>query len=197
MEGCDDDDDRALLARARHDPAALEKLIFRHYDRLARFAHGRLPTWLRRRVSVDDVLQETCTRVFRNVASFEPRGPDAFFAWCCRIAENHIRNLVDFHRAQKRWTGTDDAGPGALDGVAAAAGKRPSEVAALRERAERLAACMRGLDPPHEQVVRHRYVEGHSNRSTAALMNRSERATEQLLARAVRQLRRLFPRSRP
>lgn len=197
--------DDELLSKARDDRVALEKLILRHYDRLLRFVHGRLPMWMERLVSADDVVQETCARIFKNIQTFNPQGQDSFFAWSSRIAENYINNLVDFYRAKKRYAGAGEMTlDNAVDETAVAmlwkwsrGEKRPSDMAADQEKVKQLSVCLKKLDPVHLEVIQHRFLEGRTTRNTAQAMGRTERAVEQLVFRAIRQLRALFPRSKP
>src|SRR5688572_24848657 len=63
---------------AAGDRAALERLLLDHYEPLvAKIAH-RLPSSLQSIVAVDDIVQQTYSKVFRCVADFEPRSDDSF-----------------------------------------------------------------------------------------------------------------------
>lgn len=196
--------DDELLIAARDDKSALDRLMYRHYGRLQKVVQSRLPVWMERYVSTEDVVQETFARVFIHFREFESQGADSFFRWMKRIAENQVHNMVDFYRARKRFAGQADT---QLEGISSQTAiavlwkfsrgqQSPSEIAASSEKVRQLSAIIKELDPDHQEVIRLRYYEGHSAKSTAKLLRRTEGAVDALLFRAMLNLRRRFPKSK-
>src|SRR4051812_9517613 len=63
-------------------------------DRLAGAIERELSAALRRRVSVEDVLQETILRAARARHSFRDDGRDSLYKWLLTIARNFIRDTA-------------------------------------------------------------------------------------------------------
>ena len=77
--------EQELIAKATSgDPLALERLLLIHFTGLSRQVAAKLPRSLQGVVSVEDVLQETFVRVFRDIGHFRPRRDRSFSAWLNR-----------------------------------------------------------------------------------------------------------------
>ena len=88
-------DEAALVAAARAgDEAAFAALCARYRavieGRVSHFIRGAL----NRRVSVQDVLQESYLVAHTRLGSFDDRGPGAFGGWLLQIAEWKAREAV-------------------------------------------------------------------------------------------------------
>src|SRR5262249_14292516 len=89
-----------LVERVQKGDQEAFSLLFEKYrTRLAVIIHCRLGASLRRDADVDDVIQETLLRAFRDIERFEYRVPGSFMSWLSRIAD-HV--IVDMARAQTR-----------------------------------------------------------------------------------------------
>ena len=101
-----------------------------------------------------------------------------------RIAENEIRDQVNFQHRQRR----DVAAAVPLDagGIDVPASVRSAlSAAVLNEQAERLGAALEAMAPDHREVIVLRKLEELSFKDVAARMGRSEDACRMLLARAM------------
>jgi RNA polymerase sigma factor (sigma-70 family) len=91
----------ALVQRARQgDEAALDALCARYLPRLQRWAHGRLPSWVRSALDTQDLVQDTLMQAVRRIEAFEPRHDAAFQAFLRQVLLNRIRDEI--RRAQRR-----------------------------------------------------------------------------------------------
>src|SRR5215831_36278 len=89
-----------LVERVQKGDGEAFSLLFDKYrNRLAVIIHYRLGASLRRDADVDDVVQETLLRAFRDIERFEYKAPGSFMGWLARIAD-HV--IVDLARAQNR-----------------------------------------------------------------------------------------------
>ena len=134
---------------------------------------------LRAKVEPDDVAQEVLVGVHKQLERFEGRGPKAFHGWLFRVAENRIKDLVDYHGALKRQPGP----PVSFSQTS------PSGAAARTESAERIRASIELLPEDYRLVLRLRRIEERSLAETAELMKRSVDATRVLYWRAIKALR--------
>jgi RNA polymerase sigma-70 factor (ECF subfamily) len=174
-----------LLREARQGSAdALGELYARYGGRLQAFIRMKMGRDLRARVESRDILQATLLKSFQRLAQFEGGNGATLMGWLVRIAENEIRDQVDFQHRQRRDVAAvvplDD---GAID---IGAGVRSALSAAiLSEQAERLGAALEALEPDHREVIVLRKLEELSFKDVAARMGRSEDACRMLLARAM------------
>jgi len=83
--------DDELFARYRqsNEPALLDELVRRNFDRVYRF----VASMLGRRDAVDDLVQDVLLNVVRNIGQF--RGESAFSTWIYRIASNRVHRYLE------------------------------------------------------------------------------------------------------
>ena len=174
-----------LLRKARQGSReALGELYSRYGTRLLAFIRMRICGDLRARVDSRDILQSALLKSFQRIEQFEGDTGATLMGWLMRIAENEIRDQVDYHHRQRR--DADAAVPIDAGGVDLAAQVRSAfSEAVVSEEAERLGAALRALDPDHRDVIVLRKLEELSFKEVAARMGRSEDACRMLLARAM------------
>ncbi len=117
-----------------------------------------------------DVLQETWLVAVRKIADFDPQA-GSFRQWLRGIAGNTVRNHLRNHRlaaSRKQSLNGDEA----------------ASVPTDDEKAYRMAAALAELSPPHERVLRAKYLDGRSMCQLAAASGKSVKAIESLLSRA-------------
>lgn len=174
-----------LLRAARQGSReALSELYARCGTRLLAFIRMRMGRSLRAQLESRDILQNTLLKSFQRIEQFEGDGGATLMGWLMRIAENEIRDQVDYHHRQRR--DVDAAVPidaGGIDLAAPDASAISAVVA--HEEAERLGAALEALGPDHREVIVLRKLEELSFRDVAARMGRSEDACRMLLARAM------------
>ena len=187
MSGTDDTDE-CLVARARAgDEDAHAALLSRHSEELRRLVERRLSAPVRRKVSVEDVLQEARLTAFHRLPDFEDRGEGSFLRWLRKIADHKANSAVERHagtakRAVSREVprgGRPDTG--ALEGPA----PDPSQVAIRSEESENVRRAMEAISEDHREVLRLAMEEGLTLRQIAARMGRSREAVKKLYGRAL------------
>jgi len=124
------------------------------------------------RDGADEVVQETWLTAVRRVRTFDP-GAGSFAAWLRGIAANLLRN--HFRRQQRRRTRAlaEDV-----------ADRRSAEAIEQRRQAENVARALAALPPRYEDVLRAKYLDGHSVADVADARGETVKAVESLLSRA-------------
>lgn len=89
-----------LLLIRNGDERARDRLVRRYFERLRRFAHGRLPARARGMVETDDLVQSSFVRTFKHIERFEVHREGAFLAYLRKVLLNQIR--TEIRRAERR-----------------------------------------------------------------------------------------------
>ena len=179
------DESTVLLQEARRgSPEALGELYARVGHRLLAFIRVKMGRDMRARVESRDILQAVLLKSFQQLSQFEGGDGATLMGWLARIAENEIRDQVDYQHRQRR--DVDAAVSIDAGGVDVPAGVRSALTAAvLNEEADRLGAAIESLAPDHRDVIVLRKLEELSFSEVSARMGRSEDACRMLLARAM------------
>ncbi len=179
---CDSDvhpvsDDTALVEAARHDPAAFGLLYHRYFDRVY--------AYLRARTAGEDDAADLTQQVFLQALDALPRyrgQGGAFAAWLFRIARN---TATDFHRRRRgmvAWDLLPEAlQPRAEHGVEARL-VRHEDLAHLR-------TLVGALDKDTREILVLRFVARLTIAQIAAVIGKSEAATQSHLFRTIRTFR--------
>ena len=194
-----------LVAKAqRGDRAAFDALILEHKRSLEDLVSRETGPLLRAKVDVDveDLVQETLLRAFKDLKDFKPQGEKAFEAWLFAIARHIIQDRARYLQRKKRASGREvhlasespSGKPIASPLDLLPATSVPSGATSLRreERLDRLEAALGSLSPEHCEVIQLARIEGLSMKEVAAKMGRSEAASSVLLVRAMRKLKAAF-----
>jgi RNA polymerase sigma factor (sigma-70 family) len=181
--------DAELYERAKDgDAAALERLLEHYLPHLHAFVRIRLDAVLRARESSMDVVQSVCRELIAARSTFEFRGEDRFRAWMFTSALHKILEKQRFHRLAKRDPGREQP-PSSEDADALVVSLlTPSLDAIGKETAQALMGALDALSPEHREVITLARVVQLPHRAIAEVMNRSEVAVRQLLARAMLRL---------
>ncbi|MBI4601754.1 MAG: sigma-70 family RNA polymerase sigma factor [Planctomycetes bacterium] len=185
------------------DRRALETLVERCAPRLRSLVCLRLGHFLRRKVEIEDVLQETYLRACKSLERFQWRGKGSFYRWLGGIAEHVIQDIV---RREGKGAGAmrslqvlAPAEPGssgsdrpAREVVAQAREPSPSQVSRRNERFERLEKALSRLSPEHREVIILARVRGVPIKDIAAKLGKTPDAVSMLLLRALRKLKECF-----
>ncbi len=84
-----------LWRRAREGrESAIELLFGRQLPPLMRWAHGRLPKWVRNAADTADIVQDVLLQTFRRIDRFEPRGHRALQGYLRRSIQNRITDEI-------------------------------------------------------------------------------------------------------
>lgn len=170
-----------LLARARAgDSGALARLIERCLPGLRRWAHGRLPRWVRTTSDTSDLIQDAIVRTLSRLDAFEPEGRGALAAYL-RTAVQH--RIADEHRRARRWL-TCDSLPDKL--VSRDASPLDAAIGADEERRYRIALSTL-TQRDQELIVAHVELD-YSHAQLGCMIGRSPNAARMALSRALARL---------
>src|SRR5262245_28740582 len=170
---------------------------YRHYLRV--LAEGQLGDHLRGKCDPSDLVQQTLLEAHRDFHTFQGTHEGELLAWLRRILANNL-----FNEARRFATRGRDAGrevslerfQGGLDHSShvlarclADEGPTPSEVAASRETAVKLADMLAQLPENYQRVLVLRLFEGLSAEEVAERMDTTAGAVRMLQMRALEALR--------
>jgi len=170
---------------------SLESVYARVGPRLLAFIRLKMGRSLRARMESRDILQATFAKSLLHLDDFEGGESRAFTGWLMRIAENEIRDRVDFHGRQRRDAQRDEdiAGYGEI----ARRTKSALSRLILDQRAERLEAAIETLSEAHREVILLRAFEELSFPEIGRRLGKSEDASRMLYARAMTALTLALP----
>lgn len=171
------------------EPGARAALFERHAEKLRCYVAFRLGRALARRVEVEDVVQETFLRAWRDVERAHLSGEGAFAGWLARIARNVIADAARAARGEQRhgpprrlareaWSSAGGVDP-------ADAGAGPVTLARQGELRGRLRTAFEALTPRHQRVIALRQFEQRSAREAAAHLGCDHLAVHALFRRAL------------
>jgi RNA polymerase sigma-70 factor (ECF subfamily) len=182
-------EDAQLYERASTgDPASLDALLARYLPQLHAYVHARLSPDVRARESSMDVVQSVCRDLLAERGRFDFRGEERFRAWLFTAALNKIRDKHRFHRGALRDVRREDQSSADADRTLAMSVLTPSQDAVGAEVARGVTEALAALSEDHREVITLARVVGLPHRVIAEVMQRSEKAVRQLLARALFQL---------
>ena len=182
-----------LLERARNGDEEALSLAFEKYQRrLAVLIHFKLGPRARSFAEVEDAVQETCLRAFRDIDRFRYQSPGSFLRWLSAIADHVIVDRIRY-RGRERRAGeeipfrspSNPAGPEPADS------RTPSRLFAQQEALERLFARLEELPEDYRKAILLAKVEGLSTAEMAERLGKSREAVALLVYRAVKRFREL------
>src|SRR5260370_40264130 len=117
------------------------QLVARCVPDLRRWAHGRLPQWIRSAADTGDLVQDAVLRTLSRLDAFQPQGRRALASYLRTAVRNRI---ADEHRRIARWIPSADP----IDGLAsdAASPLQYAIDAETRRRYRRALARLSGRD---------------------------------------------------
>jgi RNA polymerase sigma-70 factor (ECF subfamily) len=182
-----------LLEQARAgDRDALSRAFEKYQRRLAVLVHFKLSDRTRTFAEVDDIVQETLLRAFRDIQHFSYQAPGSFLRWLSAIADHVIVDRVRYQSRERRAgeeipfrSESNPAGPEPADT------KTPSRLLAQQEAVERLLARLAALPEDYRKAILMAKIEGLSTAEMAQQMSKSREAVALLVYRAVKRFRAL------
>jgi RNA polymerase sigma-70 factor (ECF subfamily) len=186
-----------LLEQARNgNRQSLSRAFEKYRRRLAVLVHFKLGWHARELADAEDVVQETCLRAFRDIASFSYQSPGSFFRWLSAIADHVIVDRVRYRNRECRAgdevrfrSETNPLGPDPADT------RTPSRLLAQREAVERLLDRLNALPEDYRQAILMAKIERLSTAEMAERLGKSREAVALLVYRAVKRFRELSDRS--
>lgn len=184
------------------DAQSVAALLEQFRPRLERFVAVRLDPRLRRRIDVDDVLQEAFHAVVRRLHEYPSTGLRSFYLWVRlitgqKLADLHRQHLGAGRRDVGREVAAGEIPPASSITLASAFADphpSPSKAGALQEALETVQAALERLDELDREVLALRYFERLSNDETAAVLGLTPSGAKKRHAGALARLRRELPR---
>ena len=182
-----------LLEQAQAgDREALSRAFEKYQRRLAVLVHFKLSDRTRTFAEVDDIVQETLLRAFRDIRNFSYQAPGSFLRWLSAIAEHVIVDRVRYQGRERRAgdeipfrSASNPAGPEPADT------KTPSRLLAQQEAVERLLNRLAALPEDYRVAILLAKIEGLSTAEIAVQLGKSREAVALLVYRAVKRFRAL------
>ena len=179
------------------DRESMSRLEDKYGRRLYALVDLRLGAALREYFEVDDVCQETWLKAVKSIPRFRFKENGSFMSWLGGIAEHVIMNWA-------RWVEIHHTSPlPGLNPGSSGLGQDPKdpnyvpplEVIVSDERFQRLKKGLLSLRKDHREVIILVLVQELSMKDAALRLDRSVDATQMLLLRALRKLRRALGES--
>lgn len=183
-----------LINRIRGgDREAFSQLFETYRPRLAVLIHYRLTPEQRLAIGVEDVLQETLLKAFRDFEQFTYQRPGSFLHWVSRIADHVVIDFARFQGRRKRQAGErvplrSESQP---DGVEPVDGQTPSRILAEDEGVQALLRLLDALPEEQREILLLAKFEECSTQEIAERLGKSRQAVALLLHRAIKRLRQL------
>jgi RNA polymerase sigma factor (sigma-70 family) len=180
-----------LLERIRSgDSEAFTPLFDRSRKRLATFIRYRMNPQLRESTDVEDLLQETHLRAFRQLNRFSYEGPQSFVRWLMTIAGHVVIDAARYQgrdkRAGEKVPFRSASQPGGAD---PAITQTPSRLLASREQLDRFFRELDLLPQNYREVILLAKVEQLSSEEIARRLGTSRENVALILHRALKQFR--------
>jgi RNA polymerase sigma-70 factor (ECF subfamily) len=188
----------ALLEQARSgDQDALSRVFEKHRRRLAVLIHYKLSPQARRFCEVEELVQETSLRAFRDIERFTYQSPGSFLRWLSSIADHVIVDRMRYQNRECRAgeevrfrSESNPAGPEPVDTGT------PSRLLAQQQAMERLLARLDLLPDDYRQALVMAKIEGLTTAEIAERMGKSRDAVALLVYRAIKRYRELLKETR-
>lgn len=175
-----------MLAGARAgDEAARESLFYRYAGKLRFFLRARTGRALAARVDIEDLVQETFLRAFRDMSRFEGSSGTDWYHWLIPIARHVLADAGRAARAGKRAVSGERPLARSDWSRVGAATWGPATRVQFTEEQHRLEEAFDRLSPSQRRIIRMRQFEGLSARDAAKAIGTSEGAVHALYRRAL------------
>jgi RNA polymerase sigma-70 factor (ECF subfamily) len=170
-----------LLARARGgDAGAIGALIARCLPDLQRWAHRRLPQWVRAAADTSDLIQDAVLGTLTRLDAFQPQGRRALASYLRTAVRNRI---ADEHRRAARWLAS-----GELTDALPSAAPSPLQQAIGAETERRYRAALARLSSRDQQLIVAHFELEYSHAQLGCMIGRSPHAARMALTRAIGRL---------
>ncbi|HTQ55698.1 MAG TPA: RNA polymerase sigma factor [Bryobacteraceae bacterium] len=175
------------------DPEAFAVLFAKYRRRLAALLRYKAGPEALAGATIDDLMQETFLRAFRDIQGFTYESPGSFWRWLARIAGHVVLDAARFEGRQKRHAAEvvrfrSASNPNGADPLDS---RTPSLMLAEKEEIERLFRRLDALPADYRQAILLAKVEGLATAEIAAEIGKSREGAALLLHRALKRLRAL------
>jgi RNA polymerase sigma-70 factor (ECF subfamily) len=170
-----------LLDRARRgDASAMGLLLARWLPDLRRWAHRRLPQWVRSAADTHDIVQDVVLGTLARLDAFQPHGRRALASYLRTAVRNRI---ADEHRRAARWL----VSPTPIDALSSEAAS-PLQRAIDGETERRYRDALGRLSSRDQQLIVAHFELGYSHPQLGCMIGRSPHAARMALTRAIARL---------
>ena len=170
-----------LLARARRgDASALGSLIARCLPDLRRWAHRRVPRWVRAAADTSDLIQDAVLGTLSRLDAFQPQGRRALAGYLRTAVRNR---LADEHRRAARWIPSADA----IETLPSDAAS-PLQLAIDAETRRRYRHALAQLSRRDQELLVAHFELEYSHGQLGCMIGRSPHAARMALTRAIGRL---------
>ncbi len=156
-----------------------------------------IPSYLRSRISPEDILQDVWVSAFQTIKVFRPERSDSLDRWLTNIASRALIDKIREARCVRRGGGRRtlrgaDAKVSSLANLfaqVASPDKTPSGEAAISEATEAIYGALDTLPEPQRRAIWLQFIQGYSRRDVAREMQKTEAAVNSLLFKGLRNLK--------
>jgi RNA polymerase sigma factor (sigma-70 family) len=170
-----------LLVRARRgDASAMGWLVARCLPDLHRWAHRRLPRWVRSAADTNDLIQDAVLGTLARLDAFQPQGRRALASYLRTAVRNRI---ADEHRRAARWIPSAEI----VDALASDAAS-PLQLAIRTQTKRRYHEALAQLSTRDQQLIVAHFELDYSHAQLGCMIGRSPHAARMALTRAIGRL---------
>ena len=162
------------------DRGAIGALLARCVPGVRRWAHGRVPRWMRTAVDTGDLVQDAVLATLSRLDAFQPQGRRALAGYL-RTAVRH--RLIDELRRARRWR----VAPDALDDLPDE-GPSPLRTAIDADTRRRYRAALAHLSRRDQELIVGHFDLEYSHAQLGCMTGRSPHAARMALTRAIGRL---------
>jgi RNA polymerase sigma-70 factor (ECF subfamily) len=174
-----EEDEAALVARARSDVDAFAELYRRHLPAVYRYLLGRAGD----EEDAADLTQQAFAAAYASIDRYRGRGP--FLAWVLRIARNAAIDAGRRRRPAISWESVSEYRHPVAD-------ESVESMAVRRETLHRLRLLLAALPEAKRDLLALRFGAGLTCREIGAVLNISEAAAKKRLERTLRELEAVY-----
>lgn len=191
-----------LLGAGDGDQGAVDRLLGRHREALAKMIGMRLDREISRRVDASDIVQEVLLEAHQRLQAYIKKPTLPFHLWLRHIARDHLIDAHRHHRvALKRSVDRETplsqpalSGRSSVDLASqlSAGDLTPAAAAIRKELFERFESALWKMGEEDREIILMRHYEGLSNGDVARTLSLSEPAAGMRYLRGLRRLRALL-----
>jgi RNA polymerase sigma-70 factor (ECF subfamily) len=192
------DPEQLIQAARSGEGQALGQLLELYRNYLTLLARLQISRRLQSKVDPTDLVQETFLKAHRHFEQFRGHSEGELAAWLRQTLSLNVANLVRHYygtggrNVRLECELADESGSQARDAGLVAKQSSPSQRAARREEAVRLADALAKLPADYAEVIVLRHLQALPFAEVARRMGRSLDSVEKLWVRALARLRRLL-----
>jgi RNA polymerase sigma-70 factor (ECF subfamily) len=184
-----------LISRIQSgDREAFSALFEKYRRRISLFLYYKVGDHIRRQISIQELIQETFLRAYRDFDRFQYLGPGSFMNWLSTIADRVVADRSRLQNRKKRKavdilrfrSDTNPQGPEPIVSLT------PSRIFEGQEKLERLQKILDSLPEDYRRVIIQSRIEGCLTEEIARQMGRSRQNVSLLLHRALKRFRELY-----